>query len=189
MELETERLTLRPWRESDAEDLFRYASDPDVGPPAGWNAHASVEESRDVIKNYFSGPETYAVVLKETGRPIGSVGLMIGKDSHLNLPDTEAEIGYWIGVPFWGRRLIPEAVKELTRRGFEDLNLQRIWAGYFDGNVRSKRVLEKCGFRYRYTKNNVSCFIEGDLRTEHIVCVSKDEQLVARQARELANHV
>ena len=189
MELETERLTLRPWKESDAEDLFRYASDPDVGPAAGWNAHASVEESRDVIKNYFSGPETYAVVLKETGRPIGSVGLMIGKDSHLNLPDTEAEICYWIGVPFWGRGLIPEAVKELTRRGFEDLNLQKIWAGYFDGNVRSKRVLEKCGFRYRYTKNNVSCFIEGDLRTEHIVCVSKDEQLVARQASELTNHV
>ena len=180
MKLETERLTLRPWRESDAEDLFRYASDPNVGPPAGWNAHASVEESRDVIKNYFSGPETYAVVLKETGRPVGSVGLMIGKDSRLNLPDSEAEIGYWIGVPFWGRGLIPEAVKELTRRGFENLNLERIWAGYFDGNVKSKRVLEKGGFKYRYTQNDVPCFIEGNLRTEHIVCVSKEEWLSAR---------
>lgn len=67
---------------------------------------------------------------------------MIGSASNLDIPDTEGEIGYWIGVPFWGQGLIPEAVEELLRHGFEDLKLDRIWCGYFDGNEKSKRVQE-----------------------------------------------
>ena len=63
--LETERLILRRWNENDAGDLYKYASDPDVGPIAGWPAHQSIEESRDVIKNVFNGKEAYAVYLKE----------------------------------------------------------------------------------------------------------------------------
>ena len=58
---ETERLILRRWNEDDAEDLYKYASDPDVGPIAGWPAHQSIDESRDVIKNVFIGKEAYAV--------------------------------------------------------------------------------------------------------------------------------
>ena len=65
MVLRTERLVLRRWEESDAEDLFKYASDPDVGPIAGWPAHQSVDESRDVIKNVLNGQEAYAICLKE----------------------------------------------------------------------------------------------------------------------------
>lgn len=64
MMLETERLLLRPWRESDAEDLYRYASDPKVGPIAGWPVHTSVENSREIIRDVFSAEETYAVCLK-----------------------------------------------------------------------------------------------------------------------------
>ena len=69
MMLETERLLLRPWRESDAEDLYRYASDPDVGPIAGWPVHTSIENSREIIRDVLSAEETYAVCLKETGGP------------------------------------------------------------------------------------------------------------------------
>ena len=123
----------------------------------------------------LSAPETYATVLKETGKPVGSIGLMIGKASNIGLPDTEAEIGFWIGVPYWGRGLIPEAVSELLRYGFEELRLDRIWCGYFDGNMRSGRVQEKCGFKYHHTAENVPCAIKGVLRTEHITCISKDE--------------
>ena len=106
MILETKRLTLRPWRESDAQDLFYYASHPDVGPTAGWAVHTSVENSRTVISNILSVPESYAVVLKETEQPVGSIALMIGKLSNIGLPDTEGEIGFWIGVPYWGQGLI-----------------------------------------------------------------------------------
>ena len=178
MILETKRLTLRPWRESDAKDLFRYASHPDVGPTAGWAVHTSVENSRTVISNILSVPESYAVVLKETGQPVGSIGLMIGKLSNIGLPDTEGEIGFWIGVPYWGQGLIPEAVRELMRHGFEDLKLEKLWCGYFDGNDKSKRAQEKCGFRYHHTKENVPCALKGVLRTTHFTCISKEAWLL-----------
>ena len=111
MDLVTARLILRPWREADAPSLYEYAKDPAVGPIAGWPPHTSEGNSREIIRTVLSAPETYAVCLKEDNRAIGSVGLMIGSRSNLDLPETEGEIGYWIGVPFWGRGLIPEAVK------------------------------------------------------------------------------
>jgi hypothetical protein len=175
MELQTERLLLRPWNDSDAEDLYEYAKDQRVGPIAGWPAHTSEENSREIIRDVLSAPETYAVVLKQNGRPIGSIGLMIGAQSNIGLPDDECEVGYWIGVPYWGQGLIPEAVRELQRHAFDDLGMQKIWCGYFDGNVKSKRVQEKCGFWYQFTKENVSSQLVGELRTEHITCLTKDE--------------
>ena len=99
-------------------------------------------------------------------QPVGSIGLMIGTVSDKGIPDTEAEIGYWIVVPYWGQGLIPEAVRELMRPGFDDLNLEKMWCGYFDGNTKSKRV---------QTKENIPCVLEGVLRTEHITCLSKSE--------------
>lgn len=175
--LETERLILRPWRETDAEDLYRYASSPEVGPIAGWPVHTSVENSLEIIQGVLSKPETYAVVPKNVGRAVGSIGLMIGEDSNLEISDQEGEIGYWIGVPFWGQGLIPEAVREMLRYGFEDLKLEKIWCGYFDGNQKSKRVQEKCGFRHHHTKENVPWPLMNDIRTEHISCLSREEWL------------
>ena len=155
MELITERLLLRPWKETDAESLYEYAKDPEVGPIAGWPVHTSVENSREIIREVLSAEETYAVCMKEDGKAIGSIGLMIGTASNLNLPDTEGEIGYWIGVPFWGQGFIPEAVRELLCHGFEDLKLNKIWCGYFEGNIKSKRVQEKCGFIYHHTNKDI----------------------------------
>ncbi|MBR7060432.1 MAG: GNAT family N-acetyltransferase, partial [Eubacterium sp.] len=144
MILETKRLILRPWKESDAEDLYQYAKDPEVGPAAGWKPHESVEESRQIIKNVLCGPEAYAVCLKEDGKPIGAIELMLGGSSVNNLKnDDECELGYWIAKPFWGRGLIPEAGKEMLRRAFEDLKMKKVWCGYYDGNEKSKRVQEK----------------------------------------------
>ena len=180
MILQTNRLLLRPWKEADADDLYRYASSPQVGPMAGWPVHTSPANSLEIIQQVLSAPETYAVVPKETGHPAGSVGLMVGEASHLGLPPDEGELGYWIGVPFWGRGLIPEAAQALLRRGFEDLGLSRIWCGYFDGNEKSRRVQEKCGFLYQYTKENVPCSMLKEVRTEHISCLTR-EQWAARQ--------
>ncbi len=98
---------------------------------------------------------------------------MIGSASNLDIPDTEGEIGYWIGVPFWGQGLIPEAVEELLRHGFEDLKLDRIWCGYFDGNEKSKRVQEKCGFIYHHTNRDIHWKLMDDIRTEHVTCMSR----------------
>lgn len=67
MTLETQRLILRPWEAEDAEECYKYAKDPRVGPMAGWPVHTSVENSRQVIRDFLMVPETYAIVLKETG--------------------------------------------------------------------------------------------------------------------------
>ena len=172
--LETERLFLRPWEETDAEELFRYASDPRVGPIAGWPPHESVEDSRRVIREVLFADETYAVVLKETGLPVGSIGLQFGDAANTSLADNEAEVGYWIGVPYWGRGLIPEAVRCIEGHAFEDLGLQGLWCGYYDGNRNSARVQEKCGFTFHHEKENVLCELMGDIRTERFTYLSKE---------------
>lgn len=180
MELNTQRLILRPWLESDADVLYEYAKDPEVGPIAGWPQHTSVDNSREIIRDVLSEDETYAVVLKSDNLVVGSVGLMIGKASNLNLSDTEGEIGYWIGVPFWGQGLIPEAVNEMLRHGFDDLELDKIWCGYFDGNNKSRRVQEKCGFVYHHTNKDIYWELMGDIRTEHISCITKAEYIIRK---------
>ena len=175
MTLETNRLILRPWEEADAEELYKYAKDPAVGPIAGWPPHTSVENSREIIRDVLTAPETYAVVLKETGKPVGSIGIMFGKNGNAPMGEQEAEIGYWIGVPYWGQGLIPEAVRELLRRCFEDLNCTAVWCGYYDGNLKSKRVQEKCGFRYHHTEKDKPCNLMGDIRTEHFTYLTKED--------------
>ena len=175
MNMETERLILRPWCEDDAESLFAFAKDPAVGPIAGWPTHTSVENSREIIRNVLSVNETYAVCLKTDNKAIGSIGLMIGTQSNLDLPETEGEIGYWIGVPFWGMGLIPEATKELIRHAFVDLNLETLWCGYFEGNAKSKRVQEKCGFVYHHINKDIYWKLMDDIRTEHITRLTRKE--------------
>lgn len=173
--LETERTIMRPWKEEDAQELYTYAKDPQVGPIAGWPVHTSVENSREIIRDVLSAEETYAVCLRNTGKPVGSIGLLIGKNSNLDLPETEGEIGYWIGVPYWGQGLIPEAAEEMIRHGFADLGLEKIWCAYFDGNAKSKRVQEKCGFLYHHTNENVYWELTDVVRTEHVTCMTKEQ--------------
>lgn len=175
--LYTERLLLRPWRESDAEALYRYAKSPEIGPPAGWPPHTSVDNSREIIRDVLSAPGTYALVLKGTEEPIGSIGLMLGERSSFKLPEDEGEIGYWIGVPFWGQGLMPEAVREMMRHGFEDLKLRTIWCGYYEGNQKSLRAQQKCGFQYHHTIQDAHCSLLDEIRTEHVNCITKEQWL------------
>jgi [ribosomal protein S5]-alanine N-acetyltransferase len=175
MIIETKRLVLRPWRIEDAASLYEYAKDPRVGPIAGWPVHTSIENSKNIIKIFQSHPQTYAVCLKEDGRAIGSIGLTMGNRSNIKLGQDEAEVGYWIGVPFWGQGLIPEALTELMRYAFKELEMKRLWCGYFDGNEQSKRVQKKCGFRYQFTQKDKKWRAIRDIRIEHISSISKDE--------------
>ena len=175
--METERLILRPWQESDAGELYKHAKDPEVGPAAGWPAHTSIDNSREIIREVLSVPDTFAVVDKESRCAVGSIGLMIGGASNIGLPDTEAELGYWIGKAYWGRGLIPEAAQAMLRHAFEKLRLEKVWCGYYEGNEKSKRVQEKCGFQYQYSKENVPCSLLNEIRTEHITCLSKEDWL------------
>ena len=171
MNMETQRLILRPWTENDAESLYNYAKDPAIGPIAGWPPHTSVENSREIIRDILSAPETYAVVLKETNEPIGSVGIMFADGVHsADMQDGDAEIG----VPYWGQGLIPEAVQRLLKRCFVELDVKRVWCGHYDGNIKSRRVMEKCGFKYHHTEEGKTSPL-GDIRTEHFTLLTRED--------------
>ena len=144
--METDRIILRPWLEEDAPALFKYASDPEVGPRAGWPPHRSLDESREVIRTVFSGEGMWAVVLKETGEPIGCAGYLPASLSNLEISEGQCEVGYWIARPYWGRGICTEALRLIVRYCFEEKGFSVLWGDYFPENPASGRVMEKCGF-------------------------------------------
>lgn len=146
MKMETPRILLRPWRESDAPTLYKYASDPEVGPRAGWPPHQSVEESREIIQKLFSNDHTWAVELKETGEAIGCVGFLPAAASNLTIGDDQCEVGYWIAHPYWGKGLCTEAMQMVVDYCFSAKGLTTLWGSHFISNPASGRVMEKCGF-------------------------------------------
>ena len=172
MILQTKRVILRPWSENDAEELYKYASDPDVGPPAGWPAHTTVEDSREIIRDVLSLPETYAICLKENGCPIGSVGL---HRNDLAIRNDEYELGYWIGKPYWGQGLVPEACEALLRYAFTELGMRQIWCGHYEGNTKSRRVMEKLGFTYHHTTEGIEVTLLGEIRTGHALLMTRED--------------
>ena len=175
--LETERLILRRWEESDSENLYYYAKDPDVGPIAGWPPHQSVDESLDVIRNVLNGREAYAICLKKDYKAIGAIELKMNGFTDMTELDDECELGYWLGKPFWGQGIMPEAVREMLRHAFEDIDMQKVWCGYYDGNLKSKRVQEKRGFRYQWTTEGVDVPLMHEKRTGHVNLMTKDNWL------------
>ncbi|ARK32513.1 GNAT family N-acetyltransferase [Halalkalibacter krulwichiae] len=149
----TERLLLRQWKESDSKDLYEYAKSEKVGPNAGWPPHKNEEESKDIIKMFIKNNDTYVVVLKAENKVIGGIGLHDRKPDDRLAELKQKEIGYVLNPEYWGRGIIPEAVNGLLQHGFNELHLDLIWCAHFDFNHNSKRVIEKCGFTYRFQKN------------------------------------
>ena len=148
--LETERLLLRPFLESDLDDFYEYTSVPGVGEMAGWEHHASKEKSKEILDMFINEDKTFAICLKENGKVIGSLGIeKYGLEEKLTEFDTYRgrEIGYVLSKDYWGRGLMPEAVKAVIDYLFEDLNFDFLLCGYYNFNVQSKKVQEKCGFK------------------------------------------
>ena len=160
--METERILLRHWLESDAEALFKYASDPDVGPRAGWPAHKSVEESREIIRTFFHNETTWAIVLKETGEAIGCIGYYTHETSNIPIGENDCEVGYWVGKPYWNKGICTEALKLMLDYCINEKHFEDIWADHFTGNPASGRVMEKCGFIDTGMLNKCSQLVGGD---------------------------
>ena len=173
MKLETERLILRQWKESDAESLYEYAKDPDIGIPAGWPPHKSVQESLDVIRNVFNGAQCYAICEKNSDKAIGAIELKLKGHTDMTDRDDECELGYWLGKEFWGRGYMPEAAREILRHAFETLKMKTVWCGYYDGNEKSKRVQEKVGFVYHHSCDSVEVSLLNEIRVGHTNVMTK----------------
>lgn len=147
-QIETDRLILRMWSKRDAEALYDYARDPDVGPNAGWKPHANVGESRMIIDQLFRRNMTWAIVEKSTGTVVGSIGFEPDKYR----PEINSrEMGYSLAKSRWGRGYMTEAAKSLIQYAFRELKLDVLMIRTSETNIRSQRVIEKCGFQYEGT--------------------------------------
>ena len=148
--IQTDRLILRQFKQEDLKDFFEYASVEGVGEMAGWRHHESIEKTQEILNDFIKEDKTFAIVLKENNKVIGSLGIeKYGMEHAL----TEfynyqgREIGYVLSKTYWNKGLMSEAVKAIINYLFNDLDLDFLTCGYYDFNIQSKRVQEKCGFR------------------------------------------
>ena len=144
--METNRILLRPWRDDDAAALFKYASDPEVGPRAGWPPHKSVEESLEIIRTVFHNDTNWAIELKETGEPIGAIGYLPAPGSNLPVREGEPLVGYWVGKPYWNQGICTEALELMLEYICETTDIKSLISSHYFDNPASGRVMEKCGF-------------------------------------------
>ena len=148
--IETERLILRPWAIDDLDDFFEYASVPGVGERAGWAHHENKEKSLEILERFIEEKKTFAIVYKENNKAIGSLGVeKYGAEEKLSefFDYQGREIGFVLAKDYWGKGLMPEAVKAVANYLFNKLNYDFLTCGYYDFNNQSKRVQEKVGFK------------------------------------------
>ncbi len=149
IQLETERLILRRFTAADAEAAYRnWTNDPEVAKYMRWQAHKDVEETKRVFSGWeqgYANPALYlwAITLKESGEPIGSISLTI-----LNEFDACADVGYCTGREYWGQGYVTEALKAVLRHAFESVEVNRIETYHSTRNPASGRVMQKAGMQY-----------------------------------------
>ena len=158
--LETDRLILRGWEYSDLDDFFEYASVEGVGERAGWSHHESKSESLAILKRFIEGKKTFALVLKENHKTIGSLGLenlrqYAGEELH---DLTGREIGYVLSKEYWNQGLMSEAVQCVIDWCFHDQNYDFLMCCNFIENAASAKVQKKCGFEPYKTVEYSSSF-------------------------------
>lgn len=168
--IKTERLLLRPWRESDLADFYAYARVDGVGQMAGWLPHENMEKSREILNHFIEGKKTFA--LEYQGKVIGSLGVEEYREALY--PELAAlqgrSIGYVLSKDYWGQGLMPEAVKTVTAWLFDEIKLDFILVSHFDWNRQSRRVIEKSGFRYIKTKELETRCNTTETTLEYILC-------------------
>ena len=150
LQIETERLILRPFIQTDLDDFYEYASVEGVGEMAGWKHHQSKEESQQILNRFIENDKTFAIVLKSNNKVIGSLGIEeYGMEDKLTEFSNYLgrEIGYVLSKNYWGKGIMPEAVKAVIDYLFKVLDFDFLTCGYYDFNRQSKRVQEKCGFK------------------------------------------
>ncbi|HLR35211.1 MAG TPA: GNAT family protein [Tissierellales bacterium] len=172
--LETERLILRAWGLEDIDDFFEYAKDPDVGPNAGWKPHESKEESLAILENFIEGDEVWAIVDKETGKAIGSIG---AHEDDKRRDINAKMIGYVLCQDYWGQGLVPEAVNKVLEYLFNDEKVELVSCYHYPFNKRSKRVIEKCGFKFEGTLRYSSKIYNGKVYDEYCYSILRDEYI------------
>lgn len=170
--LETERLILRGFRERDLEQFYRNSSNPNVGPMAGWKPHESMEESAEILKGFVESTEVWAIELKENGELIGSVGLHQEKIRQL---EGAKMLGYVLSEEYWGRGLMTECCGAVMEYAFRELKIPLLTVCYYSFNHRSRRVIEKLGFRYEGTLRMAHVGLDGSISDDVWYSMTREE--------------
>ncbi len=146
--IKTERLILRPWRETDLADFYEYCKVDGVGQMAGWLPHENIEVSRRILEGFIKAKNDFAIECH--GKVIGSLGIQEYKEE--NYPELcylrGRVIGYVLSKDYWGQGLMPEAVQAVMDYAFRVLRLDFLLVSHFVWNSQSRRVIEKSGFTY-----------------------------------------
>ena len=163
--LETARLILRPFRESDAEAVHAWFSDPQVFRFYGFGPYSSLEDTRECIRNYIEHFKKYGyarcmVIEKSSGAPIGDAGLRFAEEMG------EVAVGFRFAKSHWGKGFAPEAAEAWVKWGFEHLDIDKIIAFVHEQNISSKRILDKLRFSL-FKKEPDGWEIYQRLRTEY----------------------
>ena len=172
--LSTDRLLLRKITPEDASDMFLYSRLDEVTRYLLWDAHPSEEYTRSYIsylqERYATGDfYDFGVVLKETGRMIGTVGF-----TSFDLPNNSAEVGYVISPFHQGKGFATEALKKVISFGFDVLGLSRISAVCMQENSASLRVMEKCGLK-REGLLRSAVFAKGDMKDVYLSAITEKD--------------
>lgn len=171
--IETERLLLRPLSPSDAEAVFAYSREANVGINAGWKPHESLEESEDALEKVFCGKKgIFGIVHKIDGKLIGTIGVI--DDPKRSNPKAEM-LGYAMSESYWGKGLMTEAAQAVLRFAFGPMALDLVSAYCYPHNLRSKRVLEKCGFAYEGRLAQSELRFDGALMDEECYVLLKNK--------------
>ncbi|MCR5726223.1 MAG: GNAT family N-acetyltransferase [Lachnospiraceae bacterium] len=146
--VETDRLILRQFRIEDAEDMFEnWASDPEVTKFLTWPPHTSVDITKGLLNEWVSRYEddgyfNWVMELKENGKAIGNISVV-----NLNEKVESADIGYCMSRAYWGKGLMPEALKAVMDYLFDVIGLNRVAACHDANNPKSGRVMDKAGMK------------------------------------------
>lgn len=165
--LQTERMILRPWKVDDLNDFYGYAKNPNIGPNAGWEPHKDKDASLKILQSFIEKDEVWAIEFKENNMVIGSVG---AHNDEKRKEINAKMIGYVLSEDYWGKGLMSEAVKEVIRYLFEEKKYDIVSCYHYPFNTRSKRVIEKCGFKYEGTLRSASKIYDGTIHDD--VCYS-----------------
>lgn len=148
-EMETERLLLRRWKLSDFEDFVKLVSDPEVMAPSGAKPAFSMEEAETQFHRAVRDSGCYAIVLKETEEPVGKIKFQ--KDLRRAKDVNSLSIAYQLRKEYWGNGYMTEALRAMIACAFEKKKVDVLGISHFTVNDRSRRVIEKCGFRHEGT--------------------------------------
>lgn len=173
--IETERLRLTSWQDTDEDvaGLYSWASNPNVGPNAGWRPHGSLEESRKILTEVIMpGSDAYAIRDKETGEIIGNISIY---EDSAREGVASMELGYALKEECWGKGYMTEAAKALMKYAFEKYDLAIMAIRTSEVNRRSQRVIEKCGFKYEGTLRKAYHIYTGEDRDSRLYSITREE--------------